>query len=79
MLENSIRPSEAGTHEVHEKLALVRSLERMPAKIHKVNFDSLLDVLRNIFEEVLLRLRLVKGSVSQVTPITPIASCWVFS
>src|SRR5271165_1234573 len=60
------RLSEAGTHQMHEKLALVPSLERMPAKIHKVNFDSLLDVLRNTFEEVLLRLRLVKGSVNQV-------------
>src|SRR5689334_762283 len=60
------RLGEAGTCQINEELALAPSLERAPANIHKVDFDSLLKVLRNTSEEALLRLRLVKRSVDEV-------------
>src|SRR5882757_2310462 len=46
--------------------SLVPTVEGAPAQFHIVDFDALLDVLGNIVEETLFRLRLKKHGIDQV-------------
>ena len=57
--------SEASAHQLHQKRALVPSLESGPTQVYIVNFDSVLDILHQTLKEV-LSLQLIKRSVNQV-------------
>ncbi len=58
--------SEASAQQVDQKLALVPGLESRSTQVHIVNFDSLLDILRQTLNEVFSRLQLIKHSVNQI-------------